>query len=208
VALNTFDDKGAPAASDQFQYFHTEKVSYQMNQANKFIGFLQYNYQGGMSPGNQFTTWDARLYSPTHATISKVEWQTIIGGNKFVSLQVGAWIWNISRQCYSNDVAKIDQLNSAVSGCNVNYGIESFEGRNHSKGTMSAQAERFFGNHDMKVGFDTRGPRGSKISPRRHKNPVFHLTGNPGNYQLIYRNGVPLEMAARNNSYWTPWTAC
>src|SRR5258706_315346 len=204
VTLNSFDDKGAPAASDQFQYFHTEKVSYQMNPANKFIGFLQYNYQGGMSPGNQFTTWDGRLYSPTHATVSKVEWQTIIGGNKFVSLQVGAWIWNISRQCYSNDVAKIDQLTSAVSGCHTNYGIESFEGRNHSKGTMSwYKPNVFFGNHDMKVGFDYAAAHADrKISSRDGtKNPVFHLTGNPGNYQLIYRNGVPFEMAAWNNSY-------
>ncbi len=202
--LNSFKDDGSPGASDQFQYFHTAKLSYQMNPANKFIGFVQYDRQGGMPPGNQFTSWDGRLYSPTQSTTSKIEWQTI-RGNKFVSLQAGAWIWNVNRQCYSNNVATIDQLTSRVTGCNTNYGLDSFEGRNHSKGTMSwYKPDLFAGNHDMKVGFDYAAAHADrKISSRDGtKNKVTGLpTGPVGNYQLIFRNGVPFEMAGWNNSY-------
>jgi len=202
--LNAFQDNGAPAESDQFQYFHTAKLSYQMNPTNKFIGFVQYDRQGGMTPGDQFTSWDARMYSPTQSTTSKIEWQTV-RGNKFVSLQVGAWIWNVSRQCYSNNVATIDQLSSRVTGCNINYGIDSFEGRNHSKGSMSwYKPGLFVGNHDMKVGFDYAAAHADrKISSRDGtKNAATGLPTQPaGNYQLIFRNGVPFEMAAWNNSY-------
>jgi carboxypeptidase family protein/TonB-dependent receptor-like protein len=202
--LNSFKDDGSPGASDQFQYFHTAKLSYQMNAANKFIGFVQYDRQGGMTPGNQFTSWDGRLFSPTQSTTSKIEWQTI-RGNKFVSLQVGAWIWNVTRQCYSNNVATIDQLTSLVTGCHTNYGLDSFEGRNHSKGTMSwYKPGLFVGNHDMKVGFDYAAAHADrKISSRDGtKNAATGLpTGPVGNYQLIFRNGVPFEMAAWNNSY-------
>jgi hypothetical protein len=38
--FNAFHDDGVtPSVSDQFQYFHTGKLSYQMNPANKFVGF-------------------------------------------------------------------------------------------------------------------------------------------------------------------------
>ena len=111
--------------------FHTGKLSYQMNPSNKFIGFVQYVRQGGEATNNQFSSCDSRIYSPTQATTSKIEWQGI-RGNKFVSLQSGAWIWNVSRQCYSNNVATTDLLTSRITGCNNNYGINSFEGRNHT----------------------------------------------------------------------------
>ena len=94
--LGAFKDDGSQATTDQFQYFHTAKLSYQMNQPNKLVGVVQYVRQGGVSvSGNggisRLTSWDNRQYSPTQATTSKVEWQAV-RGNKFLSLQVGAWI--------------------------------------------------------------------------------------------------------------------
>ena len=93
--LNAYHDDGVtPSVSDQFQYFHTGKLSYQMNASNKFIGFIQYVRQGGESTNTQFGSFDSRMYSPTQATTSKIEWQGI-KGDKYMSLQSGAWIWNV-----------------------------------------------------------------------------------------------------------------
>jgi hypothetical protein len=209
--FNAFHDDGVtPSVSDMFQYFHTGKLSYQLNPSNKFIGFVQYVRQGGESTNNQFSSYDSRMYSPTQATTSKIEWQGI-RGDKFVSLQSGAWIWNVSRQCYSNNVATTDLLTSRITGCNTNYGINSFEGRNHTLGRLTWYKPNFFeGNHDFKAGFDYAAAHADrKISSRDGRGS--EQTGLPkafvGNYQLVYRTPpgspslVPFAMDAYNNCY-------
>jgi hypothetical protein len=209
--FNAFHDDGVtPSVSDMFQYFHTGKLSYQMNQSNKFIGFIQYVRQGGESTNNQFSSYDSRMYSPTQATTSKIEWQGI-RGNKFMSLQSGAWIWNVSRQCYSNNVATTDLLTSRITGCNNNYGINSFEGRNHTLGRLTWYKPNFFaGNHDFKAGFDYAAAHADrKISSRdgRGSKQTGLPNGFVGNYQLVYRTPpgspslVPFAMDAYNNCY-------
>ena len=202
--LNVFKPDGTPGENDQFQYFHTGKVSYQMTPNNKFIAAVQYVRQGGVAPGNQRVAWESRVYSPTQATTSKIEYQGI-RGDKFFSLQMGAWVWNVTRQCYSDNVATVDQLTQAVTGCINTYGIDSFESRNHSKGSMSWYKPNLFaGNHDFKMGFDYAAAHADrKISSRNGTNnkatglPTRHV----GNYQLVFRNGVPFQMAAWNNCY-------
>ena len=209
--FNAFHDDGVtPSVSDMFQYFHTGKLSYQMDASNKFIGFVQYVRQGGESTNNQFSSYDSRMYSPTQATTSKIEWQGI-RGNRFVSLQSGAWIWNVSRQCYSNNPATIDLLTSRTTGCNTNYGINSFEGRNHTLGRLTwYKPSLFFGNHDFKTGFDYAAAHADRMISSRDgtKNKQTGLpTGFVGNYQLVYRTPpgapalVPFAMDAYNNCY-------
>ena len=157
-----------------------------------------------MNPGNQNVAWESRTYSPTQATTGKIEYQGI-RGNKFISLQMGAWVWNVTRQCYSNNVATVDQLNQQVTGCVNTYGIDSFEGRNHAKGTMSWYKPNLFaGNHDFKAGFDYAAAHADrKISSRdgSHNEATGLPTRHVGNYELVFRNGVPFQMAAWNNCY-------
>ena len=205
--VNIFKDDGTPGENDQFQYFHTGKVSYQMNADNKFIAAAQYVRQGGVAPGAATLVswaWESRVFSPTQATTGKIEYQGI-RGDKFFSLQMGAWVWNVTRQCYSDNVATIDQLTQHITGCYNTYGIDSFESRNHSKGTMSWYKPNLFaGNHDFKMGFDYAAAHADrKISSRNGTNnkatgfPTRHV----GNYELVFRSGVPFQMAAWNNCY-------
>jgi hypothetical protein len=202
--VNVFQDDGTPGETDQFQYFHSGKVSFQMDQNDKFIAAGQYVRQGGVSPGNQNFAWESRTYSPTQATTGKIEWQGI-RGSKFFSAQMGAWVWNVTRQCYSNNVATIDQLTQQVTGCINTYGIDSFEGRNHAKATMNwYKPNLFYGNHDFKMGFDYAAAHADrKISSRdgSHNEATGLPTQHVGNYELVFRNGVPFQMAAWNNCY-------
>ena len=209
--FNAFHDDGVtPSVSNQFQYFHTAKLSYQMNPSNKFIGFVQYDRQGGEATNNQFSSFDSRIYSPTQSTTSKIEWQGI-RGDKYMSVQSGAWIWNVTRQCYSNNPATTDLLTSRTTGCSNNYGIDSFEGRNHTLGRLTWYKPNFFaGNHDFKAGFDYAAAHADrKISSRdgtKNKQTGFPK-GPVGNYQLVYRTPpgspelVPFAMDAYNNCY-------
>jgi hypothetical protein len=203
--LGAFKDDGSQATSDQFQYFHTAKLSYQMNEANKLVGVVQYVRQGGVSGTTRLTSWDNRIYSPTQATTSKVEWQAV-KGNKYLSLQVGAWIWDVDRFCYSNNPATFDLVTLYNTGCNNNYDIDSFEGRNHTKGTFSwYKGDWLGGNHDMKLGFEYAAAHADRRISARVPLPNgvtgFPTTDTVGNYQLIYRNGVPFQIAAYSNSY-------
>ena len=209
--FNAFHDDGiTPSATNMFQYFHTAKLSYQMSPSNKVIGFVQYVRQGGEGTNDQFSSYDSRMYSPTQATTSKIEWQGI-RGDKVFSLQTGAWIWNVTRQCYSNNVATTDQLTNRLTGCNNNYGIDSFEGRNHTIGRMSWYKPNLFaGNHDFKIGFDYAAAHADrKISSRDGtKNQATGLPkGSVGNYRLVYRTPpeatalVPFQMEAYSNCY-------
>ena len=204
LVLNAFKPDGSQADSTQNQFFSTEKVSWQMNPSTRLIGFFQYDTQGGRNGGTQFIAWESRERAFTTIYTSKLEGQWV-KGNKFVSIQHGAWIWDVPRQCYSDKPNTFDQLTSKVTGCGINYGIHSFEARYHTKGTLSwYKSDLFYGNHDFKAGFDSsKGNGDRRISDRGPlpDGPTGFPTVPVGNYRLIFRNGAPFQMEAWNNCF-------
>ncbi len=204
LVLNAFKPDGSQADTLSNQIFSTEKVSWQANPSIKLIGFFQYDIQTTRNGGTQFAAWESRERAPTKIYTSKLEGQWV-KGNKFLSIQHGAWIWNVPRQCYSNNVATIDQLTNKVTGCGVNYGINSFEDRYHTKGTLSwYKSDLFHGNHDFKAGFDSSKGHGDRLISNRGPlpdGPSRLPTVSVGDYQLIFRNGVPFQMVAWNNCF-------
>ncbi len=191
--LGAFKPDGSQATDTQHQIFSTEKVSYQYSSTQKLIGFYQWDAQGGVTGASQFAPWDSRQKSITQVNTSKLEWQWV-RRNKIVSVQQGAWIWNVPRDCYSDKPATFDQLTNAVSGCNTNYGINSFEDRFHTKASLGwYKPDLLGGNHDFKAGFESnRGHGDRRISDR---GPSI------GNYRLVFRNGAPFQMEAWNNCF-------
>ncbi len=206
--LNAFKPDGSQATREWWELYSTSKVSYQMSPSIKLIGFYQYNSPGFISGASQFVTWESRAKNVFEVNTSKLEGQWI-KGNKFVSVQQGAWIWNVPRNCYSNDPATFDQLTFRYTGCHESYGIDSFEDRYHTKGTLTwYKPDWFWGNHELKTGFDSskghgdrrigdRGPAKDHPVLSNHPFPTQHV----GNYRLIFRNGVPFQMEAWNNCY-------
>jgi len=190
--LGAFKPDGTQATDTQHQIFSTEKVSYQFTSAQKLIGFYQWDSQGGVTGASQFAPWDSRQKSITEVNTSKLEWQWV-KRNTIVSVQQGAWIWNVPRDCYSDQPATFDQLTNAITGCNTNYGINSVEDRFHTKGSLSwYKSDWLSGNHDFKAGFESsRGHGDRRISDR----------GSVGNYRLVFRNGAPFQIEAWNNCY-------
>ena len=107
---------GSAPNDEQSGYFHTEKVSYQMNPANRFVGFYQFYNKNQQSGLTQFTPWEARTNFITDSHTGKLEWQ-YVKGNAVVSLQYGNWGYSV---VYPNNapgkVRTTDQVTLFVTG--------------------------------------------------------------------------------------------
>ncbi len=191
IVGNFLKPDGSPVDQTQLLVFSTEKVSYQISPSNKLIAFHQKNYQNFMNYlASRFAPWDSRVQAMFYVDTGKGEWQ-YAKGNKFVTLQFGRWDWHVDYFGLSPNPATVDQLTLAVTGNNATAGTTSFEDRSHAKGAFSwYKPDLFFGNHDFKAGFDYSDA---------HADRKLIDRGVSGNYQLIYRNGVPFQLAAWNN---------
>ena len=202
--FNAFHDEGVPSEDVDHDGYGTIKVSYQVNPSTRLIGFYQKTHPGGTGGISQNADWDNRNINHWNINVSKLEGQWV-GGNKYVSAQHGAWIWNLPRECFSNNPATNDQLLRFQTGCSPNYGINSFEDRYHTKATLTwYKPDWFAGNHDFKIGFDSsKGHGDRRISDRvaRPEGSTGFPVNDIGNYRLVFRNGVPFTMEAWNNCY-------
>ena len=85
---------GSAPNDEQSGYFHTEKLSYQMSPADRFVGFYQFYNKNQQSGVTEFIPWEARTNFITDSHTSKIEWQRA-RGNMAVSLQYGNWGYSV-----------------------------------------------------------------------------------------------------------------
>jgi len=195
IIVGAFRPDGSRAADETLQTFYTLKTTYQMSPSNRFIGFHQYQYRNNLTGITQFTTWDARvraIYGLHHA---KFEWDGT-RGNTFVSVQQGYRRYRIDRglpgsELFTDQVATVDQITSRVTGMNTNAQTLNFEGRSQTTATITHYRPNvLWGNHELKGGVDYHKSYGDRSTSDR---------GAATNYQLIFRNGAPFQLAAYNN---------
>lgn len=188
-----FTPDGSPALNTQTQQFLGTKLTYQMNPSNRIIGSDQWEHREAVG-GNDIsalTDWESRGGRPNYITTGKIEWQ-FSRSNKFLSLQTGYWHVDAGPYPgYTNKPATTDQVTSRITGLDVSAGNVNDYNRYHTKGTLNwYKPGLLFGNHDFKVGADYG---------------VTHLDvgtvdrGVAGNYQLIFRSGVPFQINIKNN---------
>ena len=191
TTLKCFQPDGSPCVNPLLTYYVTSKVSYQLGQANKLVGFWQH-FKRSQQPGaSQFVAWESREQSEAPVDTFKIEWQAA-KGNKFVSLMFGNWDWDQPRLGYSTDVATTDQLTQMVTGLTENAFTKQHEGRKGPRGTISwYKPDLLWGNHDFKAGFD--------YSNHAHADRSTADRGAAGNYRLLFRNGAPFQFAAKAN---------
>ena len=187
--LNVLTPDGSPGISPMLQEFSTEKFTYQVNQSNKLLGFHQRQYRNYYQNIDEFTDWDSRINVVWPIDTSKIEWQ-FVRSNKFVSLQYGLWKHHLTRKGFSNEIATFDQLSLRETGLGDIAPTFTFEGREHAKGTLTwYKPGAAWGNHDVKTGFDFVDAGSDRRTFDR---------GAAQNYILIFRNGVPFQLDARN----------
>jgi hypothetical protein len=205
-ALNTFKPDGSPALRDGYAWYLTEKLSYQMTSSNRFVGFYQYNHKYEPSTLNQFHAWDYRGGITTFDSEGKIEWQKTFGSSLVTSLQYGHWqynsiYWNRSPQ---GTPSTIDLRTLQETGPQTTVGQRPYNPRHHFKGNANLYRPHLFkGNHEFRFGFDYEdsafGRRYPPLPADTTHAGAFSAASAYPNYQLIFTNGAPFEIAVWNN---------
>ena len=69
---SAFSRTATSAISDDLQVFNTQKVSWQVNNANKVIGFHTYAKKVSMGSGSRLTAWESRSGQQLPSNVEKV----------------------------------------------------------------------------------------------------------------------------------------
>ena len=202
--LNTFMPDGSPAVAKELSWFHTEKISYQMSQSNRFVGFYQYNHKYDTSTLSQFTAWQYRGGLMTPSRTFKAEWQKVYNSSLVTSLQYGFWTydsiyWNFSPREVPPSFDSITMINK---GPQTTVGQRPHNPRYHYKGSATwFRPELFAGNHEFKFGFDYTdnwfGRQYPEFAPDLQYQGAFSSAFY--NYRLRFANGAPDQIEVWNN---------
>jgi hypothetical protein len=201
--LNVYKPDGTPAALDDGARTHTEKITYQLSQSNRFVGFYQHYTKLQTSFLSEFRPWDQRGGLNTYVDTSKVEWQKMYGSALVTSLQYGYYTYVAHYWSVSNDVPTFDQVTMQERGPQNTVGQRPSAPRHHLKGSTTWYRPNLFkGNHEFKFGFDYTNSWFGRQYPdlsldTREGNGAYSAA--LYNYRLRFDNGSPYQLEVYNN---------
>ncbi|HUR33281.1 MAG TPA: carboxypeptidase regulatory-like domain-containing protein [Vicinamibacterales bacterium] len=206
--FNTFmPGTNEPAVAHELAWFSTNKVSYQMSQSNKLIGFYAFNHKYDTSTLSQFVPWTSRAGLTTPSTTAKGEWQKVYGSKLVTSFQYG--FWNYASHYWTFAEPGLPRISDQATGYtlqgpgNTTTGQRPHNPRNHFKGNMTLfEPELFAGNHEFKAGFnyvDNWFGRQYPELPADTREPDGAVSVALANYQLLLNNGRPFQIEIWNN---------
>ncbi len=189
------DEPGLPTA---VQSNLTAKVSYQMNPANRFIGFWQRNWVvEPQAQASRFVPYEATREVQWEPIQYKAEWQGTPSGKLFLNAAYGRTSEDIYYIPTTTDApARYDRRTGYSTGAfatAAGTGTADIYGSISKRHTITATATAYPGDflggaHEFKVGF--RGWLENRKSQ-------FDDRGT-GNYRLVYDNGVPAQITTWN----------
>lgn len=189
----SYKPDGTPATNDELSWFHTEKVSYQATQSNRFVGFWQYNHKETQPAGNQFLSYESATGYTTLSHTGKIEWQGIHGGSIVMDVQYGHWGYRgFYRNNAGDSVSRLDLGTTAQSGPSTSAGQRPLVYRHDMRASLGwYKPDLFFGSHQFKFGTSFDVNSYGRAYPGNEDTPKY-------NFQLVYRNGVPVELRTWN----------
>jgi hypothetical protein len=199
--LGTFLPDGSPSVEDNRQWFTVGKLSYQMNKGNKLVGFYQHSRKHLQTGGSVNILPEAGYDQFQYGRITKMEWQAVHGSSLVTSLQVGLWQWGAvytgigshdsSKTYGSTAPATIDLGTQRQTGLAPNAGNIPGEKKYHTRGALTYYRPGLLhGNHEFKSGFD--------YTDHDLSRGWINRPASAGNYQLVFRNGVPFALNTWN----------
>ena len=186
----SFKPDGSPGVDPVTQFHSTEKVNFQLNPSNKFIGFTQAFHRDSQSGDTPLVPWNSRQHQIYGQQTSKIEWQ-LVKGNKYVSVQGGEWAFHLDRSGFDpTHISTFDDTTRRASGQNIDASTTTYEMRRAVTGVVSwYKADWLGGNHNFKLGLDYWDSHADRRSEDR---------GAATNMQLHFANGVPTTINALN----------
>src|SRR5262249_35721763 len=129
------------------------KVSYQMSQANKIVGFVQMLekhrinapslYQSPLTPSDEHTLMH----------IGKFEWQHVHGNSFVTDFNTGVWGLSVVYPGRTLEPTSNDIATQASWGDPSSHGNLPYNNRYTTQGTVAwYRPDAFLGNHDLKAG--------------------------------------------------------
>jgi hypothetical protein len=190
--LDCVQPDGAACDATLTQGFYTGKVTYQVNNTNRFIAYYQRNTKHNVTGASAVVDYESRFNQQFYGNLGKGEWQGTVGKSVLVNALVGYWDFISWQYPMSTNPSTIDLVTLRRTGSStltyfapndVNwYKLES-------KGTVSWFKPRgFLGDHNIKAGLDYIRGWAQTIAPE-HVN---------GNYQLLLRSGAPYQVSVFN----------
>jgi outer membrane receptor protein involved in Fe transport len=187
TVIGCLQPDGSSCVTRNQSTFFTPKVTYQMNNSNKFSSFMMWNHRDDVESTTALISWETRRHQtsewriPTNGA-AKVDW-TGLQGNSFVWNTMLGYFWNKSGSFSDPDnfdkIHRRDRTTGARTGLNDRVGERTGEGRIHVKQIVNYFVRHGSSSHDLKAGMD-----------------YFHVSGNRSNigrgaaqnYRLDFNN--------------------
>jgi hypothetical protein len=202
--LDAYYADGTPMENNRRLPYYSGKLSYQMNQANKFSGFYHKAKEFERRGGSRFVPAESRtVYEGPLATWGG-SWQVVKGSSFVASVQSGAFYqkaWYFAEASYDNiragkpDVAAVHKISTLDTFTQMTTGDPTIDGqwlhryRYPTKGSVSYYKPNFIaGSHQFKGGFDLIN---SGYHQRQRTKPA-------GNYDLRFDRGVATQIITYN----------
>jgi hypothetical protein len=161
---------------------YTGKATYQLNQANKFIGYLQH----GTKEQPNRTDSSNRLGAPVHISadstvfqgspswVYKGEWNGTIGQNTFVEARAGQFGYNFGLDSNTQATRYESLTTNEVIGGGRDWELR--RRRNQYTGAVSYFKDNFLGgSHNFKVGGEYLDETGNTLWNKAYADNVIHF---------------------------------
>jgi hypothetical protein len=175
---------GTPFATKLFNY--TGKGTYQMNQNNKFIGYLQYGTKqqpnrtdnSNRLPGAVIhTTADSTVLQDSPSWVYKGEWNGTLTQNMFAEARAGQFGYNFGLDSNTQDIRYEDLVTNVVSGGGRSW--LNKRRRNQFTGALSYFKDNFAGgSHNFKFGGEYLDESGNILWNQQYTDSVVHFLSN------------------------------
>ena len=175
---------GTPFDTKLFNY--TGKGTYQMNQNNKFIGYLQHgtkqqpfrtdntNRLGG-APVH--TTFESTVLQDSPSWVYKGEWNGTIGQNMFAEFRAGQFGYNFGLNSNTEGIRYEDLATNVISGGGRHW--LNKRRRNQYTGAVSYFKDNFIGgSHNFKFGGEYLDESGNILWDQYYTDSVVHYLTN------------------------------
>lgn len=195
---------------------YTGKATYQMNQANKFIGYLQH----GTKQQPNRTDSSNLLGPPVHITadsttlqdspswVYKGEWNGTIGQNMFAEFRAGQFGYNFGLDSNTEGVRYEDLATNEIVGGGRHW--LNKRRRNQYTGALSFFKDNFAGgSHNLKVGGEYLDESGNILWEQGYTDSVIHfLSDGAPNSVRQYISGTSSQNALAQTSFFVTdtWT--
>jgi len=175
---------GTPFNTKLFNY--TGKGTYQMNQNNKFIGYLQHGTKqqptrtdaSNRLPGAVVhLTHDSTVLQDSPSWVYKGEWNSTLTQNMFAEFRAGQFGYNFGLDSNTNGIRYEDLVTNEVSGGGRSW--LNKRRRNQYTGAVSYFKDNFAGgSHNFKFGGEYLDESGNILWNQQYTDSVVHFLNN------------------------------